>query len=140
MFIQINTLPGTQREAPLADRQGQAAARDNTADVGGHVIISFRGVGEIPVAINNRLPHPGLQVPVYGRICIFAEDQGGTGVMDEKIAQSGAHSGRVPDLMQVPGYVICAAAVGVNPDFVLVYHQIIAGGNFMYLYPSGVQR
>ena len=91
MLENVNPLPGTQRQIPIIDRNGQAGIRQHGADVGSSIVIAFQCMRVPAISFRDEAFHKRFQVGAGGRIPVFAHHQRGAGVRQEQKAQAFAH-------------------------------------------------
>jgi len=84
---QVNPLPGAKRQPAFPDGDGEFAASENGANVGGHIIGTFHAVGVGWVAVRRKLADEVFQVPADVWIGILSNQQGCAGVSEEHMAQ-----------------------------------------------------
>ena len=77
VFPQINSLPGSQRELAGVNREGEVHRRQRGADVGGHVVVAFGGVGEQRVAVAHEPCKKGGEVAAHVRVGVFLDQERG---------------------------------------------------------------
>jgi hypothetical protein len=92
MLPQIDTLPGTQPGTAIDDRDAQSCLRQNGSHVGRHIVWTFVIMDELRVAIRYQPAHEGLEINPYSGVSIFAQHQGGTGMVDEDMTKPGIKS------------------------------------------------
>ena len=77
VFPQINPLPRSQREPPVANRNGKIHRRQRRADVRGHVVIAFGGMAEQRVAVRREPREKSVQIAAHVGIGVFLDQQRG---------------------------------------------------------------
>lgn len=80
MFPKVNPLPRAQRQVADPDRYAQVHRRQGRADVGGHIVVAFRGMTKESIPIRNQPGEKALQIPSHFRVGVFLDEEGGGGV------------------------------------------------------------
>lgn len=98
MFIQIHTLPRTQRQLSLLNRNVQRHAHQTTLYMSRHVIIAFHRVTKRPIAIprgGDNFVERRLHIGADVGIRIFIDGQRCRSVLDKQIAEAYLDFGNV---------------------------------------------
>ena len=110
MFPKIDALPGTQRQAPVRDGYRQRGLGQYAANVRGHIVGTFLGVPVERIPVRDASDHVGLEIGKNGRICILADNQGRTGVVDEYMREAAINARLSNTRIQLMRYVVDASA------------------------------
>ena len=86
MFIEINALPGAERQTAVAYRQVEAAVREDAADMGRHVIVTLSVMAKDRIAVSDQTAQKGFEVAAHHRIGVLAQHERGAGVLYEHMA------------------------------------------------------
>ena len=89
MFVEINPLPGAERQSAVAYGQAETAVRKDAADVGGHVIPALGIMAKNGIAVPDQAAEKGFKVAAHRRIGVLTQHQRGAGVLQEYVAQTG---------------------------------------------------
>lgn len=122
MLPQVDTLPGAQCTAPLADGNVQIGLGENSSHMSRHVIAAFGGVMEHGITIRHRVCHESLKIVTYLGIGIFAQDQRSTGMTDKNMTQARGDTGLGNRLLDLAGNIIGTPTLGHDIDFFLNHH------------------
>lgn len=118
---QIETLPGSQNEATVGDRNLLGGARDRRADMGGHIVGAFRVVDIAAAVLGDKLGEEIIQVAQHIGVGVFLDDQTGRGVAHEYGAKPGFDLGLGNDRLDLLGNVV--QAFGLSLDFEELLHD-----------------
>ncbi len=83
MFPEEDTLPGSQRQAAVHERNRQTRGCERALYVGRHVVGALSRVGIQRVVLRYQAVEPGLQIILHGRVRVFLNDQARRGMADE---------------------------------------------------------
>jgi hypothetical protein len=98
MLVQINPLPRSQSETPLADRNIETGAHETRLDVPRHVIVAFCGVSKGAIAIPlgwHELVQGDFEIATNVRIRVFVNGQTSRCVLNEQVAHSNLNFGYI---------------------------------------------
>ncbi len=95
MFPQKDPLPGSQCQVAVADGYQETRPGQDSANVGGHIIRPLIVMGITGVTIWHLANEIALQILKHAGISVFGDEQGGTGVLAEYLAEAGLQT-RVP--------------------------------------------
>ncbi len=87
MFKDEDPLPGSEIEPAIGNGQNFRGPGDRSLQVGRHVVGSFRSVGVIGIVFWCQPLEPFHQIPARRWICIFSDDETGTGVAQKQLAK-----------------------------------------------------
>ena len=76
----------------------------------GHIVGTFLGVPVEWIPIWNVAGHISLEIGADGRICIFADNQGRTGVVDKSMCEAAIDTRLSDTRIQLMRYVVGAPA------------------------------
>ncbi len=108
---------------PSSYRDGQVCLRQQTANMRGHVVGPFRGMGENRIAILNQSRKKGFHVHQNRRIGVLTDDQRRARVANKHVAQTrfnlmfgrdGFHHAR-----NVRRHIVTTTAAGLDKDLTL---------------------
>ena len=85
VLAQINTLPGTHRQAAGLDRQTQLAAQETGLEVRRQIIRTFVIVFEPGTALRHQQVEKTLEVTANRRIGILVDGQRSRGVLQPQV-------------------------------------------------------
>lgn len=94
MLPQVNTLPGSESEPTLDDRNVLTGVGQGGADVRWHIISTFCAM-PVGAILRYKAAQESLQVYQHIRIRILLDEQAGGGMADEKGTQARMHSCRL---------------------------------------------
>ena len=85
MFIEIYTLPCAKRQSAVAYGQAETAVREDTADMGGHVIAALGIMAKDWIAVPDQAAQKGFKIAPHRRIGVLAQHERGAGVLYEGV-------------------------------------------------------
>lgn len=80
VFEEEATLPCTKEEVALLEGNGLGGAGEGHADMTGHIIGSFEGVGEVAVVFGDHAIEELFEIMACAGVGIFHEEEATTGV------------------------------------------------------------
>ena len=83
VFEKKNTLPGAQCHPAIDDGNDFTRAGESHANMTGHIVRTFVGVDKPRRVFRHQFIKKYFKIPPGTRICIFHDDQTGTGVADK---------------------------------------------------------
>ena len=122
MLPEKNALPRAQGAATVLYRQRQVRLRQHAANVGRHVVFSFRGVREERIAVSHLPRHERLQVRHDAGIGVLTNHQRCAGMTNENMAKTGIDPRVGYRPLYVRADVVCAPAAGPDLQFLLRDH------------------
>src|SRR5215813_1295782 len=129
VLVEVDGLPGAEREVSLHHRDGQGGLGERRADVAGHVVRALGGVVEEPVTVGDEAGEEALEVREHLWVRVLLDHQAGRGVPDEAGDHAGAGTGRghpqaVHEVGHLAGDVVEPAPAGGECDGVrLGFHR-----------------
>ena len=75
MLPNVDALPGPENELAARDRDAEVDGRQRSADVRGHIVITFRRVDEHRVAVGHEMLEKGFEVAAHVRIGILLNEE-----------------------------------------------------------------
>jgi hypothetical protein len=114
MLEEINTLPGSQRESAIPDRNGAVHAGQGGADVRGHVVGAFVCVTVSPGPLRRQAVEERLEIGANVRRRVLLNEQSGRGVPAEQGQEPGSHVVRSQPIEDIAGNLDEPAPGGSN--------------------------
>ena len=71
MFPKVKALPGAEGDPSTADGNGEIYRGQGSADVSGHIVVTFGCVNEQSIPIRHETGEEMLKVPAHVRVGIF---------------------------------------------------------------------
>ena len=87
-LTQINTLPRTESQPTVPNRYSERGAEQRALDMGGHIVVSFQGMGIIRCTFGHNAIHGRLEIGTYRRVGIFIDGKSRRSMLDKKIEQA----------------------------------------------------
>src|SRR6185369_818072 len=121
VLVEVDGLPGSERDVALHHRDGERGLGERGADVARHVVRALGGGVVEAVTIGDEPGEEALEVREHLRIGVLLDDQAGRGVADETGDDGRARAGRrdakaVHEVGHLAGDVVQATPVGGDGD------------------------
>jgi len=111
---------GSESEISAADGQRFRRPRDRGADVGRHVVGTFRVVLVVSV-LRRETREERLQIAPHRRVSVLLHDQRCAGVLHTDVAQARPHASRLHDAADRFRHVVEPLAARLDPDRLLMH-------------------
>jgi len=98
VFPEVDSLPGSQREAPVRDGDGEVHGGQGGANVRRHVIVSFDRMPEERITVGHETGEESFQITAHVRVGIFLDQQGSRSVTEMEGQQPA-----LPAILRHPG-------------------------------------
>jgi len=118
VFAEIDALPGAERRPAVAHRQAERGLRQQTADVGRHVVGSLGIVAEEWIPPRDQALPETLDVPHDLRVGVLLDHQGCAGVLDLQGQESVMDSGTVHPRHDMACHLVDAGTLGLDGPLV----------------------
>ena len=114
MFEQIDSLPGSQSEPALDDRNGNVSGGQCSANMSRHVVGALLRVPVPPRLLRGQAFKKRLEIRADVRGRVFLNQQSGRGVPAKQGQEAGLHSAGLKPIEDVTGHLDEPAAAGGN--------------------------
>lgn len=124
MLEEIDALPGAEREAAVVDGDGEVDAGEDGADVGGHVVGAFEGVGVEAGVFGHEALKGIADVDDDVGVVVFLDGERGGGMAAEEGEQGGGIRLGGDPLGDLAGDVVETLAAGGDGELAEVLQRV----------------
>ena len=137
MFEQEDSLPCPECKLPIDYRDAQAGIGQYRAQMCRHIVRTFRSMEVVGVPVGHSSCKPTFKVVKHLRVGVFANNQGGAGVVDKNGGSSLLTVGIKNHFFNLIADVETAAPAGIQLELMLVDNEIhlprFYGYHFQYV-------
>ena len=130
-------MPCSERKSPVYYRYAQTATGQNRSHMCWHVIRTFRSMEIVGVAVGYSSGKPSFKVVKHLRVGVFANNQGGAGVVDKNCGSPALTVGIKHPFFNLFADVETAPSAGIQLELMLVDNEIhlsrFYGYHFQYV-------